>query len=59
MRQINNKHQNSFQIIFTVTQQKNKLETIQWKKPRSQEAKKMKRYKRLIFKSQVFVTHSF
>ena len=37
MRQINNKHQNSFQIVFTIMQQKNKLETIQWKKPRSQE----------------------
>ena len=34
---------------------------INWKPSsgRSQEAKKMKCYKRLIFKSQVFVTHSF
>ena len=41
-------HNRSF---FNVTQQKNKLETVQWKKPR-----KMKCYKRLIYRQFVQVS---
>ena len=47
------------QIVFTVTQQKNKLESVQWKKQRKKKCYKKTNIINNFSRSQVFVAHSF